>query len=117
MTQKGTPNSPSEHSTDTSNAGCFFTVFRMLMGPGLILATGGALIMNKAKLGSLWDFIFLGAVAATIAAALLAPQKAAPTSPVPGEIQAMSRPKFIMIVIVVAAAIFCFSHFVVPRFS
>jgi hypothetical protein len=89
----------------------------MLVGPGLIVVTGGALIVNKPTLGSPWDFIFLGSVAATIVAALLAPGKSAASSPAPGEIQPMKRSKFITIVIIVAAVFFCFGHFVAPRFS
>lgn len=71
--------------------------------------------MNKAKLGSAWDFIFAGAVVAAIGAALLSPQKPASSAPIPGEIPPMSRSKFISLIIGVAAAIFCFAHFVAPR--
>jgi len=115
MTHTVSPDSPSQELHETSATGCFLSVFRLLVGPGLIFATGAALIMNKAPLGSVWDFIFLGAVAATLVVALLAPQKPAPASPQQGDIQPMSRSRYFSLVLGVALAFFCFAHFVAPR--
>jgi hypothetical protein len=68
-------------------------------------------------LGSVWDFVFAGAVLATLGAALLAPRKPVPSSPTPGEIPPLSRSKYITLVLIVAAAVFLFAHVVAPRFS
>jgi len=115
MNQDGTSSSPLGEPQESSSSGCFFTVFRMLVGPGLILATGAALIVNKARPGSVWDFIFLSAVAATIGAALLSTRKPPSASPQPGEIQPMSRSRYFLIVLGAAGAFYGFAHFVAPR--
>lgn len=111
------PHSTASDPLRSPESGCALTVFRMLVGPGLILAAGMALVMNKAPLGSLWDYVFLGVVLATIVAGLLAPRKAVSASPKPGELQPMSRFKYFIVVLGVAAAFFCFAHFVAPKLS
>ncbi len=90
-------------------------MFRMLVGPGLSFVAGAFLIKDKAKLGSIWDLVFLGSVAATIGAALLTPEELSTQPLKPGEAAPLSRSRYITLTLALAAAWFCFAHFVAPR--
>lgn len=107
--------SSSSRPPETSILGCFLSVFRILVGPGLLFVVGATMIVNKARLGSAWDFIFLGLLISTVAAAILAPSKPVTTPLPPGEVAPMSRSKYVALIVGVSLGIFLFAHFIAPK--
>jgi len=107
--------STSSRSPDTSLAGCLLSVFRNLVGPGLLFVVGASILVNRPRLGSAWDFIFLAVLLATLGAALWAPQKPATTPLQPGDAAPMSRSMYAALILAASVAIFVFAHFIAPK--
>lgn len=108
--------SPSGPLPETPFFGCLLSVFRILVGPGLLFVIGAAIVVNKAGLGSAWDVAFLVVLVATVAAALLAPVEPAQGPPGPGgDIAPRSRSTYLPLLLAAAAAGFVFAHFIAPR--
>lgn len=115
MTDDGSRNPTSFQASEPLIGGCILVVFKALLGPALVLVSGLCLIINKAQLGSGWDYFFLGALAATILAGLLTPPKAPASPPHSGDVPPMSRGKYLAIILGLGAALFTFGHFVAPK--
>lgn len=86
-----------------------------MVGPALVGAAGLGLILNKAPLGSVLDFVLLGGVIALIGARLLDPAKPDPTKPDSGDFGNITPRKYITWVLVIAVALFVVAHFVAPK--
>ncbi|MCI0655723.1 MAG: hypothetical protein L0170_01465 [Acidobacteria bacterium] len=106
---------PSAPPPETPFFGCLLSVFRNLVGPGLLFVIGAAIVVNKAGLGSAWDVAFLIVLAASVAAVLLAPADSAKGPLGPGDVAPMSRSKHLALLLAAAAAVLVFAHFIAPR--
>lgn len=106
----------SEIEQHSSFLGCFTQVFRTLVGPGLILISGVALVANRPPLGGAFDFVFGGAVLLTVLATLLEPR---PSSPGPSEEAKppFARGRYLLILLAASATLFCVAHFLIPMAS
>jgi hypothetical protein len=109
------PQEPQDSASEKSTLGCFLNLYRALLGPGILLVASVALFANPAAVGSVWDFIFLGALLATLAAGFLAPVPPPPAVRQPGDVDPMGKSKYAAILCGVAAAIYVIAHFVAPK--
>ena len=100
---------------DTTFRGCFLSAFRNLAGPGLLLAMGSALLMNRSALGSGMDIAFIVvAVVNVIAGLLYKPSEETPKAGT-GHAKGMSRTGFVAAIVAVSVAFWVLTHFVLRR--
>ena len=103
----------SEETPNTSTPGCLVQLFWTLVGPGLMLAMGAMLVVNRPALGTWPDYVFLG-LTASIAFARLLDGRPAGSRP---STASAGRLKYVAILAGVALLILVVAHFVAPRFG
>ena len=86
-------------------SGCLYRLFWTLLGPGLLLVTGVAMIAVQAQPGSVLDFVYLGVLLALLSARLLDPEKT----------ETAGRGKYAVGAFLAATALYLFAHFAAPR--
>ena len=105
----------SEAQGETTFGGCFLAAFRNLAGPGVLLAMGGAMVMNRPAIGSGMDLAFIAvAVINVMAGILFRPEDTVPTKGT-GQVKGVSRTAFITGVIALSAVVWGVTHFVLGR--
>ncbi len=104
----------SESEQHGSFLGCFSQIFRILVGPALILLMGTTMITNRTNLGGPLDFIFGGIVLATVLATFVE-SKYSTRTPAEGDRASSGRARYVLIVLAVSVAMFVVAHFVIPK--
>lgn len=98
----------------SSFLGCFSQVFRIMVGPALILLTGATMIINRTSLGGPVDFVFGGVVFATVLASLVKP-KPSPQTPSEAQESASGTTRYVLILLAASVALFLVVHFVLLK--
>jgi hypothetical protein len=102
----------SETPQTHSASGCFLHLFRVMVGPTLLLVTGVALAIQRPALGSPVDFIFGGLLGLTLLATFLEPRGFDTTG---GEDPPrFRRERYALALAGASLLIFVLAHFVVP---
>lgn len=99
----------------SSLGGCLFQLVWSMLGPGLVLIFGSIALVNGGPVGSVPDWLLLGAVALSIAARWADPAPVGERAP--GEPGAPPRGRYVLWVAGGAALLFVLAHFVVPAIS
>ena len=105
----------SDQQEITTFRGCFLSAFRNLAGPGLLLAMGSALLMNRSALGSGMDIAFIVVAVVNVIAGLLYKPPEEPPKEGTGHAKGVSRTGFVAAIVAVSVAVWVLTHFVLRR--
>lgn len=105
----------SDPSPETPMRGCLFRIFWAMVGPGMIVVAALTIAANKIPPGSVADFIFGGAVLASLLARYFDPGLPSGSKAEGEDIGTVGKTRYTLLTLGAAALLYAFAHFVGPK--